>query len=200
MAKTSDLITTRRKKKPKEMAVITDQCTGCAGAPTCIPLCPVEDCMILIDDPEHGPFGYIWVDPLKCIGCRACAQACPRNIISIVPFKADRMLVVACSNPDAASDVRAVCRVGCLGCRGCARTAPGLVAMDNGGALPTINYDDYDPSDDSIERVIEKCPRKRLLFVGRPTRKDLAAVSDNTLPREIRADFRTTVDETEWRG
>ncbi len=80
MAKTQKLISTQRKKKPKEMAIINDQCTGCAGAPTCIPLCPVEDCMLLVDDPEHGPFGYIWVDPLKCIGCKKCITKGPAGM------------------------------------------------------------------------------------------------------------------------
>jgi ferredoxin len=64
--------TNKRKRKPKELAVITDCCTGCAGSPVCQTLCPVENCMQLIHDDEHNPFGYIWVDPLKCIGCRQC--------------------------------------------------------------------------------------------------------------------------------
>ena len=54
MAKIQKIISTQRKKKPKEMAIITDQCTGCAGAPACIPLCPVEDCMLLVDGEVHG--------------------------------------------------------------------------------------------------------------------------------------------------
>ncbi len=74
------LISTQRKKKPKEMAVITDQCTGCAGSPTCVPLCPVKDCMNLIMDEEHQPFGYIWVDPTKCIGCKKCITKGPEGI------------------------------------------------------------------------------------------------------------------------
>ena len=65
-------LTKRRRNKPKEMAVITDCCTGCAGSPVCQALCPVENCMQLIHDDEHSPFGYIWVDPLKCIGCKQC--------------------------------------------------------------------------------------------------------------------------------
>lgn len=94
MAKTQDLITTRRKRKPKDIAVINDQCTGCSGAPTCIPLCPVADCMNLIMDEEHMPFGYIWVDPAKCIGCKKCItkgpdgiwlDGCPWDAIEMVP-------------------------------------------------------------------------------------------------------------------
>jgi len=45
--------TNRRKRKPKELAVITDCCTGCAGSPVCQTLCPVENCMQLVHDDEH---------------------------------------------------------------------------------------------------------------------------------------------------
>ena len=36
-------LATPRKKKPKELAVITECCTGCAGSPACVEYCPVED-------------------------------------------------------------------------------------------------------------------------------------------------------------
>lgn len=75
------LITTKRKRKPKDIAVITDQCTGCAGSPVCIPLCPVDECMHLIHDEAHDPFGFVWVDPLKCIGCKKCITKGPENIL-----------------------------------------------------------------------------------------------------------------------
>ena len=41
----SEGIDTPRKKKPKEIAVITECCTGCAGSPACVPYCPVFDCV-----------------------------------------------------------------------------------------------------------------------------------------------------------
>lgn len=84
----------KRKRKPKDIAVITDCCTGCAGSPVCIPLCPVDDCMNLIQDEAHQPFGFIWVDPLKCIGCKKCVtkgpegmylDGCPWNAIEMEP-------------------------------------------------------------------------------------------------------------------
>jgi ferredoxin len=79
----ADLITTQRKKKPKELAVITDCCTGCAGSPVCQELCPVSDCMILMHDEAHAPFGYIWVDPLQCIGCNRCTTQGPQGTLLI---------------------------------------------------------------------------------------------------------------------
>lgn len=84
----------RRKVKPKLLAVITDLCTGCAGAPVCQIYCPVEDCMILVPAPDAAPYGRIWVDPLKCVGCRKCVRrgpvatfldGCPWDAIDMVP-------------------------------------------------------------------------------------------------------------------
>ncbi len=73
------LLTTRRKKKPKEIAVIVDSCTCCGGSPVCQPLCPVAECMLIIPT-DDNPAGHIWVDPLKCIGCRRCITKGPDDI------------------------------------------------------------------------------------------------------------------------
>ena len=88
------LLTNRRKRKPPTLATINDSCTGCAGSPVCQTLCPVENCMQLIHDDTVNPFGYIWVDPLKCIGCKQCIskgkdgiflEGCPWDAIDMVP-------------------------------------------------------------------------------------------------------------------
>ncbi|MBP1685111.1 MAG: 4Fe-4S ferredoxin, iron-sulfur binding domain protein [Deltaproteobacteria bacterium] len=88
------LFSGRRAKKPKVLAVITDVCTGCAGAPVCQPYCPVDECMILMPAEDAFPYGRIWVDPLKCIGCRKCTtrgpeglflDGCPWDAIVMVP-------------------------------------------------------------------------------------------------------------------
>lgn len=86
---------TKRKKKPKEIAVINDACTGCAGSPVCIELCPVDECMILVKDTEFAPdFGRVIVDPFACIGCKRCISkgpmdmyldGCPWDAIDMVP-------------------------------------------------------------------------------------------------------------------
>src|SRR5213076_1694257 len=73
----SEGITTPRKKRPKELAVITECCTGCAGSPACVPYCPVADCMYWVPDEDHRPFGRIEVDPVLCIGCKKCVSKGP---------------------------------------------------------------------------------------------------------------------------
>ena len=68
----------RRKKKPKVLAYITESCTGCAGSPVCQSYCPVDECMILVQNPGAAEaFGVIEVDPFKCIGCRKCTTKGP---------------------------------------------------------------------------------------------------------------------------
>ena len=106
------------------------------------------------------------------------------------------MLVVACSNKDFGPDVKAVCEMGCIGCKSCSRNAD-LMEMD--GNLPVIDYQRYDSQAD-FELALEKCPRASMLYVGKPTPEDLAAVAGEELPERIEADFKTTVDDTEWRG
>jgi ferredoxin len=86
-------LTTPRKKKPKELAVITECCTGCAGSPACVEYCPVADCMFWVPDEDHPPFGRIQVDPILCIGCKKCISkgpdgcfldGCPWDAIAMV--------------------------------------------------------------------------------------------------------------------
>ena len=88
-------LTTRRKRKPREIAVINECCTGCAGSPACQPYCPVENCMIWIEDDQMAA-GRIWVDPLQCIGCKKCTSkgpngtfldGCPWDAIDMVPLE-----------------------------------------------------------------------------------------------------------------
>lgn len=166
-------------------------CTyGCLGMGDCVRACDY-DAIHIVD-------GLAVVDYDKCIGCRACANACPRNIISMVPFKSKRMIVVGCSNKDMARDVKAVCKIGCVGCMACSRAST-LFKME--GGIPRINYDEYDPEKmESALVAVKKCPVKNLIYVGQPSPEDLAAVADQEKPKIVEADFKTTVDKTEWHG
>lgn len=164
-------------------------CTyGCLGQGDCSRVCP------------HGAIrvqdGLATVAYDKCVGCKMCEHVCPRNIITIIPFKQSRMLVVKCSNHDAGVDVKNVCKVGCLGCGICMRN-DGIFKIENN--LPTINYDDF--GDDAAHAVaLAKCPAATLEYVGEPSAEDVEAVKDEKLADVITADFKTTVDDTKWRG
>ncbi len=164
-------------------------CTyGCLGFGDCVRACKY--------DAIHVINGLATVDYEKCIGCKACARVCPRNIITMVPFKAERIMVIACSNKDFGPDVKAVCKVGCIGCKACTRVSNILTMKDN---LPTIDYDMYNPEDD-FGPILDTCPMKKFVFVGKPTEKDREAVEHEEVPESVHADFKTTVDQTEWWG
>lgn len=159
---------------------------GCLGFGDCTRACNY--------DAIHIVNGLATVDYEKCIGCGACAKACPRNIITITAFKSYGMFAVLCSNRDTGKDVTNVCNVGCIACKSCTRQC-NLFTMENN--LSTINYDAYDP--DNIEDIIkasQKCPRNEIVFIqmGEPeTDADKASTV-------VAPDFKTTVDDTEWRG
>jgi len=163
---------------------------GCLGFGDCQAACPF--------DAVHMVSGLAVVDYNKCTGCAKCAQACPRNIIHMVPFKAERMVVVACSNKDFGKEVRAVCKVGCLGCRACEKRSDLFKVIDN---LSRIDYDRYDPEKmQDVNVALDKCPMKRIVVVGKPSEKDLTAVAEEQLPSIVRDEFDTTVDKTTWHG
>lgn len=164
-------------------------CTyGCLGQGDCSRAC--------LYDAIHVVDGLAKVDYEKCIGCKACAAVCPRNIITMVPFKVERMLVVGCSNRDQGPDVKPVCPIGCIGCKACSRKCE-LMKMD--GFLPMIDYDAYE-ADSDFTAPLEKCPREGLIYVGKPSPEDLAKVAGEEVPDRVEADFKTTVDDTEWHG
>jgi ferredoxin len=91
----SEGIATPRKKRPKEIAVITECCTGCAGSPACVPYCPVADCMYWIPDEDHLPFGRIDVDATLCIGCKKCVSKGPDGaFLDGCPWDAIEMVAI----------------------------------------------------------------------------------------------------------
>ena len=166
-------------------------CTyGCLGFGDCQAACDYD--ALYVRD------GLAEIDYEKCVGCGACARACPRNVITMVPFKADRVLVVACSSRDFGKGVRAVCKVGCLGCGACQRLSDLFTVEDN---ISRIDYDAYDSDEpEAVRKAIAKCPAKRLVHVGKPSPEDLAAVAEEQVAPVVEGKPGTTVDKTRWQG
>jgi ferredoxin len=107
------------------------------------------------------------------------------------------MLAITCSSHDEGRDVIRVCKVGCLGCGTCSRTSS-LFSIE--GNLSTINYEDYTPECElDVLQACEKCPRKRIELVGKKATGEEELDIDQTVEL-VEPDFRTTVDDTEWRG
>jgi electron transport complex protein RnfB len=137
-------------------------CTyGCLGFGDCVDAC--------LYDAVHVINGLATVDYEKCIGCGACEKACPRNIVSMAPFKAEQMVAVNCSSKDAGKDVKNACKVGCIACKACTRQS-GLFVVENN--LATLNYDDYDPENlEDVLKTFEKCKPGTIQFTGKASGK-----------------------------
>ena len=128
---------------------------GCMGFGDCVSVCKF-DAIRMVD-------GLAIVDYEKCTGCGACAKACPRNLIEMVPFGYENMLTVACSSKETGKVTRSMCKVGCIGCGLCAKQTDLFSVADN---LARLDYEKYQPSE-QIETAKEKCPTKVIIEVGR---------------------------------
>ena len=134
---------------------------GCLSLGDCVRSCKF--------DAIHIIHGEVVVDYYKCVGCAACAKACPRDVIFMIPFiEMDQMPVVACRNRDFGKDVTAVCRVGCIGCMACIKASDGLFQVENHRAY--IDYDKFDPATahQAVDAAVEKCPTGCILKVEGP--------------------------------
>lgn len=149
---------------------VTQACIyGCLGYGDCSAACDF--------DALHMVEGKPIVSYDKCTGCGACAKACPRDLIELIPFKMDRMLVVACNNKEPAKAVKAVCKVGCIGCKMCERLSQGVFKVD--GNVAHIDYEKYTGEEtEDIKKVLDKCPAEVLVYFGQPSSEDLAELPE----------------------
>ncbi len=67
------------------------------------------------------------------------------------------------------------------------------------GNLPIIDYGSYSPEME-FQPILDKCRMESLFFVGEPTEKDVAALASVEAPARVEANFKTTVDKTDWWG
>jgi len=130
---------------------------GCLGYGDCAEACQF-DALHIID-------GLATVDYKKCTGCTACAKACPRNLIEMVPFSHENMLTVACRSKETGKTTRSFCKVGCIGCGLCAKQTDIFTVEDN---FATIDYVRYQPNEQT-ETAINKCPTKVIVYRGKST-------------------------------
>jgi len=137
---------------------VTQGCVyGCLGFGDCMASCNY-DAIRMVD-------GLPVFDYDKCTGCGACVRACPRNIIEQIPFREDRMLVIACSNKEPGKLVKQVCEVGCIGCKMCQRMLADMFEVKNN--LAFVKYDGY-AAEEEREKVIAKCPAEVMVYFGKP--------------------------------
>ncbi|MBQ4347637.1 MAG: 4Fe-4S binding protein [Firmicutes bacterium] len=101
--------------------VSKDKCSlGCLGLGSCVSACRFGAISV-----ENG---CAKVDPEKCVGCRDCTFACPKGLITMVPYSGSKL--VACS---AGAKGAAKCSSGCIGCLDCVSNCPNQAISDAGG-------------------------------------------------------------------
>jgi len=137
---------------------------GCLGFGDCTRACRF-DALSIVD-------GLAVVDYEKCTGCTACSKACPRNLIEMVPFHFENMMIVACNSKETGKSTRSICKVGCIGCRLCAKQTDIFLVEDN---LARIDYARYE-SNEQTETAMNKCPTKVIIYRGKTAQTPKQAV------------------------
>jgi len=77
------------------------------------------------------------VDTENCVACPDCVDACPKDLLEIMPL--NQNLYVQCNSPLAGEAATNLCKVACDACGKCvADAAPDLIRMENN--LPVVDY------------------------------------------------------------
>ncbi len=140
---------------------------GCLGFGDCVKSCKF-DALHIVD-------GLAVVDYEKCTGCGACSKACPRNLIEMIPFSQENMMLVACKSREAGKVTKTMCKVGCIGCGICAKQSDIFSVEDN---LARVDYEKYQPIEQTrhtdggqAETAMNKCPTGVIVYRGRTAPK-----------------------------
>lgn len=121
---------------------------GCLGYGSC-----VKACMF---DAIHVVNGVAVVDKDKCKACGKCIEACPKNLITMIPY--DAKYAVACNSKEKGPVAMKECTVSCIGCQLCKKNCPNdAVTVEEFNA--TIVQDKCE----GCGICKEKCPRKSIV-------------------------------------
>ncbi len=131
---------------------------GCLGFGSCTKVCKY--------DAIHVVNGVAKVDREKCVGCMACAKACPRQLIA--PVEYDKLVTIPCnSHAKGAVTVRG-CSEGCIGCGMCSKICPEeAITIDRN--LAVIDYSKCT----SCGLCATVCPKKLIISMA-PAREEIA--------------------------
>ncbi len=95
---------------------------GCLGYGDCVAACKFDAIKVVN--------GVAVVNYEACKGCGACASACPKGIIEVVPL--GKKSIVSCMNEDKGGVTRKYCTAGCIGCMRCQKACElGAVTVTN---------------------------------------------------------------------
>ena len=118
---------------------------GCLGYGSCVRQCQYGAISIKL--------GVAVVDEDLCVGCMACAAACPRGLI--VPVEPKRNVVIACNSMAKGAVTTRGCTLGCVGCGLCKKICPkeAITVTNN---LAVIDYSKCD----NCGLCATVCPKK----------------------------------------
>ncbi len=121
---------------------------GCLGFGDCVHVCQFE-AISIVD-------GISVVNKEQCKACGKCVQACPQQLIELIPYDAKHM--VRCHSMDMGKIVVKVCKAGCIGCMMCQKVCEvGAITVTN-----NIAHIDQEKCT-GCGKCAEKCPRKIIL-------------------------------------
>jgi Na+-translocating ferredoxin:NAD+ oxidoreductase RNF subunit RnfB len=125
---------------------------GCLGLADCVRSCTFGAMTMSAD-------GIPVVDVEKCTACGDCVEACPKDLLSLMPL--DRKLLVQCRNLIAGDAVLEECKVACTACGKCVMdAAPGLISVASGVAVI-----DYDLNALADARATARCPTGAIVWL-----------------------------------
>ena len=118
---------------------------GCLGYGSCVKACKYGAMKIVA--------GVARVDEDLCVGCMACAAACPRDLI--IAVEPGRNVVIACNSMAKGAVTTRGCTVGCVGCGLCKKICPNdAITVSNN--LAVIDHEKCD----NCGLCATVCPKK----------------------------------------
>jgi Na+-translocating ferredoxin:NAD+ oxidoreductase RNF subunit RnfB len=134
---------------------------GCLGDGDCVKACKFD--AIKMDEVTKLP--VVLED--KCLACKACVTACPRNLIELrKKAKKDRKLYVACSNCDKGAIAVKACKVACIACNKCLKVCEfGAITIENKLAYIDANKCTF------CRKCVPECSTNSILEINFPPRK-----------------------------